>query len=207
MRQSASADRRAADGSQRDDRTVGYDFSFHVPKSVSLLYATTRDERIIDAFRDAVDGTMHEMEAEMATRVRKGGKNENRRRATWSGASSSISRHGQWTACPIRICTPIATCSTRHLMGREALEGRPVPRVEAGRAVFRGGVSFAVCSSPRRAGPADRANGKGWELAGVDRDWSRSFRGGRSRSKKLAKEKGISDPELKAELGGKTREA
>ena len=49
-----------------------------MPKSVSLLYATTRDERILDAFRDAVDGTMHDMEAEMLTRVRKGGKNENR---------------------------------------------------------------------------------------------------------------------------------
>ena len=63
----------------RADRTVGYDFNFHVPKSVSLLYAMTRDERILDAFRDAVDGTMHDMEAEMLTRVRKGGKNENRR--------------------------------------------------------------------------------------------------------------------------------
>ncbi len=60
------------------DRTVGYDFNFHVPKSVSLLYATTRDERLLDAFRDAVDGTMHDMEAEMQTRVRKGRKNENR---------------------------------------------------------------------------------------------------------------------------------
>ena len=50
----------------RANRTVGYDFNFHVPKTVSLLYATTRDERILDAFRDSVDGTMHDMEEEMA---------------------------------------------------------------------------------------------------------------------------------------------
>lgn len=62
----------------RSDRTVGYDFNFHVPKSVSLLYAMTRDERLLDAFREAVDGTMHDIEAEMRTRVRKGGKNEDR---------------------------------------------------------------------------------------------------------------------------------
>src|SRR5580704_16169345 len=55
---------------RRSDRTVGYDFNFHVPKSVSLLYATTRDERVLDAFRAALDGTMHDMEEEMATRVR-----------------------------------------------------------------------------------------------------------------------------------------
>src|SRR5579872_7359626 len=41
----------------RSDRTVGYDMNFHVPKSVSLLYATTKDERLLNAFRDAVDGT------------------------------------------------------------------------------------------------------------------------------------------------------
>ena len=50
-----------------------------MPKSVSLLYAMTRDERILDAFRDSVDATMQDIEAEMATRVRKGGKNEERK--------------------------------------------------------------------------------------------------------------------------------
>ncbi|MBX3359844.1 MAG: relaxase domain-containing protein [Phycisphaeraceae bacterium] len=34
------------------------------------------------------------------------------RPATWCGASSSISRHGRWTACQTRICTRTASCST-----------------------------------------------------------------------------------------------
>jgi conjugative relaxase-like TrwC/TraI family protein len=38
----------------RADRTVGYDFTFSVPKSVSLLYALSGDQDILDAFRDAV---------------------------------------------------------------------------------------------------------------------------------------------------------
>src|SRR5262245_20903633 len=62
----------------KSDRTVGYDINFHAPKSVSLLYATTRDERIVEAFHDAISSTMQEMEREMATRVRRGGKNEDR---------------------------------------------------------------------------------------------------------------------------------
>ena len=56
----------------RSERTVGYDFTFSVPKSVSLLYAMSGDQDILDAFRAAVDETMREMEAEMKTRVRKG---------------------------------------------------------------------------------------------------------------------------------------
>ena len=62
----------------RTERTVGYDFTFSVPKSVSLLYARTGDEHILGAFRSAVDETMHDIESEMKTRVRKGDRDEDR---------------------------------------------------------------------------------------------------------------------------------
>src|SRR5580704_15585798 len=62
----------------RTERRVGYDFTFSVPKSVSLLYAMSGDEGILDAFRGAVEETMREIEAEMKTRIRMGGKDEDR---------------------------------------------------------------------------------------------------------------------------------
>src|SRR5271155_2345533 len=62
----------------RSDRTVGYDFTFSVPKSVSLLYAISGDQSIMEAFRGAVDETMREIEAEMKTRVRKDGQDTDR---------------------------------------------------------------------------------------------------------------------------------
>src|SRR6202789_4299603 len=62
----------------RSERRVGYDFTFSVPKSVSLLYAMSGDQGILDAFRGAVDETMRDMEAEMKTRIRMGGKDEDR---------------------------------------------------------------------------------------------------------------------------------
>src|SRR5436853_6866443 len=55
----------------RSDRTVGYDFTFSVPKSVSLLYAMSGDQEILGAFRSAVNDTMRDIETEMKTRVRK----------------------------------------------------------------------------------------------------------------------------------------
>src|SRR5580658_545054 len=57
----------------RSERRVGYDFTFSVPKSVSLIYAMSGDQDILGAFRGAVDETMREIEAEMKTRVRKKG--------------------------------------------------------------------------------------------------------------------------------------
>ena len=56
----------------RAERRVGYDFTFSVPKSVSLLYGRTGDHHILDAFRTSVNETMREMEGEMKTRVRTG---------------------------------------------------------------------------------------------------------------------------------------
>jgi len=50
-------------------------FNFHVPKSVSLLYGLNRTSAHSDAFRASVDETMQDMESEVKTRVRKGGKN------------------------------------------------------------------------------------------------------------------------------------
>ena len=62
----------------KSNRTVGYDFNFHCPKSVSVVYEFTQDERILDAFKMSVNQTMREIESEIKTRVRKNGANENR---------------------------------------------------------------------------------------------------------------------------------
>src|SRR5580704_16415164 len=70
----------------KGNRRSGYDFTFSAPKSVSVLYETSQDERILDAFRDSVKETMEEIEREMKTRVRKGGSNENRQTGSMAWA-------------------------------------------------------------------------------------------------------------------------
>ena len=60
------------------DRTVGYDFTFSVPKSVSLVYALTEDKDIIKAFNASIEKTLVELEKHAETRVRINGKSENR---------------------------------------------------------------------------------------------------------------------------------
>jgi conjugative relaxase-like TrwC/TraI family protein len=37
---------------RKANRTVGYDFNFHVPKSLSLLYALTADDRLLEVCRE-----------------------------------------------------------------------------------------------------------------------------------------------------------
>ena len=60
------------------NRIVGYDFTFSIPKSVSLVYALTQDKEILESFNNAVINTMKEIEEKAETRVRVNGQQENR---------------------------------------------------------------------------------------------------------------------------------
>jgi len=62
----------------KDGRRVGYDFTFSTPKSVSVLYAVTKDPDVLWAFRQSVRDTMAEIEAMVQTRVRARGANHDR---------------------------------------------------------------------------------------------------------------------------------
>ncbi|MCA9186072.1 MAG: MobF family relaxase [Pirellulaceae bacterium] len=62
----------------RDNRRVGYDITFSVSKSVSILYALAGDERILKAFQQSVQDTMQLIEQDAAVRLRKDGANSDR---------------------------------------------------------------------------------------------------------------------------------
>jgi len=64
--------------STKSNRRPGYDMTFDVPKSVSVLHAHSGDDRIRQAMHTAVMDTMQEMEREMHTRVRKNGADHDR---------------------------------------------------------------------------------------------------------------------------------
>jgi conjugative relaxase-like TrwC/TraI family protein len=62
----------------KEDRRVAFDFTWSAPKSVSVLYELSGDERILNAFRESVSETMQDIEGEMKTRVRKSGNDNDR---------------------------------------------------------------------------------------------------------------------------------
>jgi conjugative relaxase-like TrwC/TraI family protein len=62
----------------KENRRVGFDFTFSAPKSVSVLYELTGDRKILDAFRQSTKETMEEVERDMKTRVRVKGSDHDR---------------------------------------------------------------------------------------------------------------------------------
>jgi conjugative relaxase-like TrwC/TraI family protein len=191
----------------KSDRTVGYDFNFHVPKSVSLLYATTRDERLLDAFRDAVDGTMHAIEADMSTRVRKGGKNENRRTGNmaWGEFVHFTSRPVDGVPDPhlhahcFVFNTTFDPQEQTWKAGQFRELNRDAPYYEA---VFHSRLSDRLS----QLGLPIERTATGWELAGVTRPTIDKFSRRTAQIEEVARDKGVEGVEAKAELGAKTRE-
>lgn len=191
---------------QRSQRRVGYDFNFHVPKSVSVIYGLTQDPRILDAFRDSVQATMEDMELEMKARVRADGRNEDR-----------ITGNMVWGEFIHTTARPVDGIPDPHLhahcfvqnvtwdgqeqkwkAGQFADLKRDAPFFEA---VFHARLARKM----EDLGLPVARTRKGWELAGLDKATLDKFSRRTALIEEKARDEGITDIETKAALGARTR--
>jgi conjugative relaxase-like TrwC/TraI family protein len=192
---------------QNKERTQGYDFNFHVPKSVSLLYADSLDCRILDAIREAADSTMEDVECEMAARVRKGGKQENR-----------FTRNCVYGSFVHLSARPVGSIPDPHCHVHAFMHNLTFDHVEqqwkAGQ--FRGlkerAPHFEALFHARlKASLADlglpiQRTKEGWELAGIDKAFIAKFSRRTEQIEVTAQLLGVHEASAKSELGAKTRE-
>jgi len=192
---------------QNQGRRVGYDFNFHVPKSVSVLYGVSKDDRILEAFRESVDATMRDMEAEMQTRVRAKGQNDDR-----------LTGNMVWGEFIHTTARPVDGVPDPHLHAHafvfnttwDEKEGRWKAAQFVG--LKRDAPYFEAVFHSRLARkleelglPVERTK-KGWELAGVPKPAMEKFSRRTALIEGKAREKGITSAEEKGELGATTRE-
>jgi len=191
---------------QKDNRRVGYDFNFHVPKSVSVVYALTQDERILGAFREAVGSTMREMEAELQTRVRTAGRDEDRRTGNmvWGEFVHTTARPVDGVPDPHLHAHCFVFNTTwdeeegRWKAAQFAGLKRDAPYFEA---VFHAKLARGMEALGL---PVERVH-KGWEIAGVPPSVVDKFSRRTHEIEEVARELGITDAAAKGELGTKTR--
>jgi conjugative relaxase-like TrwC/TraI family protein len=190
----------------RQNRTVGYDVNFHAPKSLSLLHALTQDERLLAAFRDAMGETMREMERELKTRVRTGGRDEDR-----------VAGSAAWGEFIHYTSRPVGGIPDPQLHGHcfvfNAVYDPEEKRFKAGnfKEMKRDAPYFEAVFHAKLAGRiADLGlpvglTRHGWEIGTLDRATLEKFSRRTAQIDAEAKAKGITG-EAKAELGAKTRE-
>src|ERR1700687_4385480 len=191
----------------RTERTVGYDFTFSVPKSVSLLYAMSGDQSIMDAFRGAVDETMREIETEMKTRVRRKGQDTDRTTGNmvWAEFIHTTSRPVDGLPDPQLHCHVFCFNSTwdeeehRWKAGQFRELKRDAPYFQA---AFR----VRLANRLQDLGFGVERKRDDFEIAGIPKDVLGRFSRRTALIEKVAEEKGINDPKRKDGLGAETRE-
>jgi conjugative relaxase-like TrwC/TraI family protein len=191
----------------RSDRTVGYDFTFSVPKSVSLLYGMTDDRQIMDAFRGAVDETMKDIETEMQTRVRKGGRDENRLTGNMAYAEfiHTTSRPVDGVPDPQLHAHCFVFNSTWDAQERRWKAGQ-FRDLKRDAPYFQAAFRVRLAGKLQDLGFGVTRKRDDFEITGVPHSAVRKFSRRTEHIEKVAQEKGITDPKRKAELGQETRE-
>src|SRR5271156_1146602 len=183
----------------RSERTVGYDFTFSVPKSVSLLYAMSGDQDILGAFRAAVEETMREIEAEMKTRVRMGGKDENRTTGNmvWAEFIHTTSRPVDGLPDPQLHAHVFAFNTTFDDEERRWKAGQ-FRELKRDAPYFQAAFRVRLANRLQDLGFGVERKRDDFEIADIPADMLKRFSRRTALIEKVAKEKGISDPDRKA---------
>jgi conjugative relaxase-like TrwC/TraI family protein len=191
----------------RSERTVGYDFTFSVPKSVSLLYAMSGDQDILGAFRAAVDETMREIEAEMKTRVRMGGMDEDRvtGNMAWGEFIHTTSRPVDGLPDP-QLHAHVFVFNTTWDEEERRWKAGQFREVKRDAPYFQAAFRVRLANRLQDLGFGVERKRDDFEIAGIPKDVLGRFSRRTALIEKVAEEKGITDPKRKDELGAETRE-
>jgi conjugative relaxase-like TrwC/TraI family protein len=186
---------------------VGYDVKFSVSKSVSLLYAMSGDDAILEAFRAAVKETMREMESEIKTRVRRGGANTNRTTGNmvWADFIHTLS-------CPVDgVCDPQlhAYVFVFNMTWDEedgCWKAGMFRDIKRDAPYFQAAFRVRLANKLQELGFCVERHRDDFEIAGIPPDVLKRFSRRTAVIERVARERRITDPRWKAELGAKTRQ-
>ena len=179
-----------------------------MPKSVSLLYAFSGDQAILNAFRRAVHESMCEMEGELKTRVRLG--RQNTERSTGNMVWAEFIHLTSWPVDGISDPQLQAYLFVFNMTWDEQ-EGR----WKAGRfrdikrdaPYFQAAFRVRLAKKLQELGFGVERDQDDFEIAGIPSNVLKRFSRRTELIERLAQERGITDPRRKAELGPRTKES
>jgi conjugative relaxase-like TrwC/TraI family protein len=190
----------------KDGRRVGFDLTWDAPKSVTLAWLAG-DERIPQLLKESAQETLQELEASVQTRVRQSGQWTNRTTGNLVAAGFLHT-----TTRPLDDGLPDPNLHLHTFVFNNTFD--PVEKrhkaIELGnvhldRPYYEAAFHARLANRLRGLGYALEPTARGWEIAGIDRSLIDKFSRRTATIEALAKEKGITDPKQKAQLGAKTR--
>lgn len=215
-----------------ENRRPGYDFTFDVPKSVSLVHAFSGDERIVEAMRKAVMETMEEMEEEMHARVRKNGAFTDRKtsRMLWadfthlttrpspldSKSEGEVLHQHPWMErfrdAEGKLCVPdphlhmhLYVINATYDEVEDMWKAGEFMRLKRDARYYQAAYHARLAGELQKLGYLIEPTAKAFEIAGVKREMVLNFSRRTKEVEEVAEALGISDADAKGALGAKTR--
>jgi len=191
---------------QNDNRREAYDFTFSVPKSVSIQQAISKDDRILDVIKSSVFETMEYVESDIQTRVRVDGLNENRVTSNMSYAyflhknsrpvDGYSDPHLHIHAVVMNLTYDFEEHKWKAIEMRDKFENREY---------FQGIFNSKVANKLQDLGYQIQKTSNNFELVGFDTETIKQFSRRTTQINELAYSKNIKDVDTKGELGARTR--
>lgn len=191
----------------RTGRTVGYDVNVHVPKGVSLAYTLGGDDRVLTAFQDSLRETMADFERDAETRVRVGGRDQNRRTGNLV-----------WGEFVHKTARPVNGLPDPHLHAHcfvfnvtfDDMENRykaaQFRHLKQDAPYYEALVHARLARRLAALGYTIERTGRSWDIAEIPKALRDKFSRRRDQIEELARAKGITDAAEKDGLGARTRE-
>ncbi len=184
------------------NRRVGYDFTFSVPKSVSIIYSQTKDNEILEAFDKAVHETMLEIEQNAATRVRSNGKNENRLTGNlvWGTFTHDDARPVGGIPDP-HLHQHVFVFNATYDHTEKRFKAAQFGDIKANGSYFEAVFNSRLAGNLQQAGYQIERNERSFQIKGFDRSTIDKFSNRTRQINKIAEEYGLTYAEDKSELG------
>lgn len=189
------------------NRRVGYDFTFSVPKSVSIIYSQTKDKDIFTAFDKAIHETMLEIEQNASTRVRRNGKNENRATGNliWGTFTHEDARPVNGIPDP-HLHQHVFVFNATFDQTEKRFKAAQFGEIKANAPYFEAVFNSRFAGHLQKAGYQIERNERDFEIKGFERPTIDKFSNRTRQINKKAHELGLTYVEDKSELGALTRE-
>ncbi|MGE3109312.1 MAG: MobF family relaxase [Phycisphaerales bacterium] len=190
----------------KSNRRVGYDLTFSVPKTLSVLYVVTGDTRILKAFRTAIAKVMREIERSVQTRIRVNGQSTDR-----VTGNLLYAEFVHFTSRPVDgVPDPHlhAHCFTFNLTYdtvEERFKAMQFGAIKERAPYFEALFHSELARELRYLGFAIEVGPKGWELAGMPAGTVERFSRRTAEIEEVAARRGITNAAQKAKLGAITR--
>lgn len=190
------------------NRRVGYDVTYSVPKSISLAYDHLNDERILEAFRESVHETMQEMESHMCTQDY----DESRRKIKpitgnmlWAEFVHFESRPVDGVPDP-HLHAHCYVMNTTYHARHERFQACEIYDIHRSAPYYQAAFDARMANKMGELGYAVERTYKGWELVGVPREMIEEFSKRTEQVEREARKREIYSASIKDTLASETRD-